>query len=272
VATVWGVVLATGALVAVEIPPGQLYGGWTMQIEGMDRYMGRILAARIGSVEIAAAGPLADSSGAHSALRAREPLAVTWLVGTAPARLAPLVILIGPDEKEVALIAARESDLVVRYWRHAARFLLEQPELTFPDALAGLAPGSRAALVATRSATGVAVEIEGQAPARIGLGPGRGWALLAPDRWVAPALRPALDALWLAILLVPVGLWLPRGGRGLGLAALALAALWLVPARVGLEPAAFADWIGALAGLAGGRGWALLARRAAMLRAPQAAR
>jgi hypothetical protein len=256
-------VLIAGQLFSTPAPEGAYYGGWTPEFEGMDRYRGRVLSARIGEQEIAEGGPVDDPAALRRALLDDEPLRVRWEAGPAPLRLAPLVVVIGPGHEEMALLAVRGPDLVLRRWRRSARFLLEQPELTWPRALADVAPGATVALSATPEGSGVAFERSGELARRVGLGPGRGWALLAPDRWVPAERRVWLDALWQMLLLFPLGLWSPRDWRALPLAALAVAALWLVPGGLGLRAAAAAEWSGAGAGVLLGQLAAWLARRRA---------
>jgi hypothetical protein len=177
---------------------------------------------------------------------------VRWGGAAPPRGLAPLVVVIGPQSEEIVLIATRGADLVLRRWRRSAHWLLEQPELTWPGGLEGRDIRGLLEVSAVSAGLGAMFELGNERHAA-GLGPGRGWALIAPDRWVDPALRPALDALWLAILCFPVGLWLPQRWRGPALAAAALGCLWLAPMRLGLSETSSAEWAGALAGLIAGR-------------------
>jgi len=256
VATPWIAVVATGLLFTDEIPRGLYYGGWNAEFGGMDTYPGPVLEARVGPIEIARAGPVSESAALHRALHEGEPLRVRWQVAEAPPRLSPLVVVIGPSSEELVLVATRKADLVLRRWRLAADFRLEQPELTWPDMGSALVRGAVAELIATPRGAGVVVQLEGGPRRVIGLGPGRGWALFAPDRWIAPWLRSGLDAFWLALLLLPLGLWLPQSwGLRVSLAAMALAALWVAPGPLGLAPSVLVDWAGGGVGLLVGLGF-----------------
>jgi VanZ family protein len=268
----WAVAFITGLAFLPSVPAGLYYGGWNPEFGGMAVYPGPVLDARIGEKLVAPAGPIADSAALRRGLLAGEPIRVRWRIAESPARLAPLVIVIGPASEELALVATHGMDLVLRRWRRAADFRLEQPELTWPGALARLRPGRSADLVATPSASGVRAALDGGEPEAIDLGIGRGWALVAPDRWLDPAWHPALDALWLMSLLFPAGLWLPRGWTGLAWAVPALACLWIVPVRVGLAPTTAVEVCGALAGLILGGGIAALAARSATVVPPSTAR
>jgi hypothetical protein len=256
----WLVLPATSWLLSPEVPIGQSFGGWNPEFEGMHHYPGPVLEARIGELEIARAGPIDDPAGLRRALLEGEPIRLRWQVAESPPGLSPLVIVIGPASEELALVAARRSDLVIRRWRRSARLLLEQPELTWPGVLAGLEPGRIAGLLVRSTASGVSIELDAGVPRHLGLGPGRGWALLAPDSWIDPRRRPLVDALWLAILLLPLGLWLGPGWTGLGAAGAALACLWLLPGPLGLETTTPGEWSGAIAGLLVGRGIAATVR------------
>jgi VanZ family protein len=257
----WSAIAVSGYLCSVWLPEGQSYGGWNQEFEGMGVYPGEVLDARIGEEPIARGGPAANAPALRRALLANAPVVVRWKRAPAPARLAPLVVLIGPESEEILLVAVRRSDLVLREWRQSARLLLEQPSLTWPDALEKSRPGEVAELVVHPSRSGAGLSLDGADLGHAGLGPGRAWAVLAPDTWVTPRLRPALDAVWLAILLFPAGLWLPAGRSGLVFAAAALAGVACVPGPVGLDPATAVEWAGALGGLLAGWRAAALARR-----------
>jgi hypothetical protein len=110
-------------------------------------------------------------------------------------------------------------------------------------------------------------ELGGGGAARVWLGAGRGWALLAPDHWVAPGSRIWLDALWMGIVFCPLGVWLPRPLRAVPLVGLALAGLGLAAAQLGLAPAGAAEYGGALAGVALAAAFARGVRRSSPLSA-----
>jgi hypothetical protein len=250
---VWVVPALTGYLFAPDLPAGQYYGGWTPQVGDLAIYPGRVLEARIGGVDIPVGGPAPDSASLRRALVAREPILLRWQMGAPPARLAPLVLIGGPDSEEVALIGVRRSDVLMRSWRRSARLLLEQPEWIWPGALANLHLGEIASLRVTPVRGGALLSLDGRSERRARSGPGHGWALLGRDRWVPIALRPWFDALWLAVLCFPLGLWLPSGGWGAAIAAASLAGLALVPPAFGLASASLSDGIAALLGAIAGR-------------------
>ena len=91
---------------------------------------------------------------------------------------------------------------------------------------------------------------------RCGLGytMGTGWALLLGSQPVSLWLQSALNAVWLAALFFPTGLWARFGWAFAAAAALSLADLLILPAPIGLLPTPGVELLGALAGFLAG--WA----------------
>jgi hypothetical protein len=218
----------------------------------MDVYGGRVLEAAVGAIPIPVGGPAPDSRALREALEAGDPLRMRWQVGDAPSQLAPIVMVIGP-RSEALLVAARGEDLVVRRWRRAADLGIEQPELTWRGALAGLTPGEFAGLRLTPTATGARLALDGRGERSLELGASRSWALFSPDRWLLPDLRPWLDALWIGALLVPLGLWMPIDLMGAAILSVTVLGLEVLPAWAGLAAPTLADRLAAIGGLVLGR-------------------
>jgi hypothetical protein len=87
----------------------------------------------------------------------------------------------------------------------------------------------------------------------LGFDPGRGWSLIEYPVWLPGWLLHGLDAAWLAILSVPIGLWTARP-RDLAIASVIMAlALLPMPGWVGLQHATIVELFAAGGGVLLGR-------------------
>jgi hypothetical protein len=79
-----------------------------------------------------------------------------------------------------------------------------------------------------------------------------------PDA-IGRRLGREIDALWIALLFIPIGFWITRRTL-LPVAAISVALMWLLPAIAGIVPTRPMEWLGAVTGLVGGMGLRTLAR------------
>lgn len=277
--------LLTGWLLTPSPTDGRNWVQWTPALGHYETYRGRVLAARLGELSLSPGRMETDrSEAARRAIRSGRPLAATVRTGPPPPGLASVVSLYDGEQRENVLLGLDGPDLVLRVRYRAADLDLSRPDLRLRGALAGVAPGDTVRLAGWRpladaAAAGPRSRGGADGPRRVadadgerretwclaagerrgcGLGfpPGRGWSLLEHPEGLAPAALRGLDAAWIALLFLPLGLWgvrRPPSAAGLALAAgglLAAPALTplVAPGAVEAAGAAVGLGIGLLAG------------------------
>ena len=113
-----------------------------------------------------------------------------------------------------------------------------------------------------RQGRGYCLQVNGLRHCGLGFTVGSGWTLLLYTAKGPVWLRNVMDAVWLALLVFPVGFWAPRGLRFVMLGAGVLLAIGYLPPLIGLVGTSTTELLAALLGLAAGN----LAHR--MLNAP----
>jgi hypothetical protein len=203
-------VAATGALLAPRVPPGQCVVRWT-PVRNHTVYLGRVMDAALGSAPLRPSLAMACAT----VLRGMEeggPLRVRLVAGP-PGTFAPLLRVVAQPGREVLLLAASGEDLWVGWRSGATALRLDRPMLRLSGALRGRTPGATVLLGLHGGGGQVSLRVNGAATATAELPAGRGWSLLFFSAAFPPAAERALDALWLAALALPLGLWLRVGRR-----------------------------------------------------------
>ena len=185
-----------------------------------------------------------------------------------PARTAPLAALVDAQGSRAVILAVDQSDLSLRYHMPAVRLSLQQPDLRWHDALAGVRPGDTFTASTGHDPGNVCLALNTDWRCGLGYTIGDGWKLIFyPEGW--PSWRLAvINALWVAGCVIGVGFWAGRtaggeksggekdGGEGRRRAAIAKVAVGLsllglivVPALTELKATSVWEWIGALGGI-----------------------
>jgi hypothetical protein len=179
------------------------------------------------------------------------------VAGPPPSALAPLIGVSDSEERLLVLASIYGADLSYRLETRGSGLGLEPLRIPLRGALARIEPGEPFALEMRRDGSRLCVSAHAprgedrhcQTPWSLA----GGWRAFAPFALGARASR-AMDALWVALLLVPVGLWARRGFLSALAAALLVAAALAVPTLLGLAPLGLPGLAGAAAGLSLGRG------------------
>lgn len=252
------VIGATAWFVHPVLPLRPLFGQWTARFENSAWYTGEVLDARIGNYLLPSR--LLDwPVGVRRELLGGTPVEVAFRAGVAPDRRAPVFGIWDDHPSQLLLIGAEHRDLVLALRQRAHSFRLSEPVTRIREALSGIRQGDTVSLAARFTPDGTCLAINGAQRCGLGLTPGRGWALLAsPVRGPRDVL---LDAAWVGVLFIGVGLW-NRGLRLLLAGSVGAVALLAIPAASWLVPAAPLEWVGAAAGLVVG----MAVRRAAARR------
>jgi len=187
-----------------------------------------------------------------------------------PGLTSPLLALVDKDVKKVILLSVDGSDLTLRYYMPALRWTLEQPDLRLRNALHDVAPRDTFTAATWHDSSNVCLRLNTTQRCHLGYTIGDGWKLIYYPEGRPDWMLELLNTLWMAGTVIGVGFWTRAakttgGGENNGGAsprgvavALVLAGLLMVPLTTGLKPTPLNEWIGTLAGLAGGY---LVARR-----------
>jgi VanZ family protein len=249
-------ILAPAALVTPTVPGGQLYGNWTPAIATSEPYAGRVLLAEIDELPLPSRA-LETSGAVRERLERDYTLTLVFEAADPTPGPAPVFRLLDDRAVEAVNISAVGADLHVWVRFRADDLYLDRPNFRFTGALADAVPGDSLTLFLECDSRGmVRAHLEGERlgdrSIKLGIPPGRGWALLFhPSRlpeWVARVF----DLAWIALLFLPVGWWGGRSPRGLAMGALPLATLALIPVVTLLLPTPALHYLAGLVGLLGG--------------------
>jgi hypothetical protein len=236
------------------------YGMWTPLLGQFEWYRGRVLDARLNTAPLPAR-PLQDPGPLRAFARGHGALAVRLAAGPPTTALAPLVAVFDGDKREILVLGADRSDVVLRYRRRAASWGLDEPDLRFEGAALSWKPGDTLSITVTRTPAGACLTTAGP-PVCVDATSGRGWSLvLYPERF-PEWLRSALDVLWLAGLALLAG-WCAGAPAAGGLVGLTMLATLVAAPWVGGFATPPGQIAGAVAGLVTGLWLRSLARRRA---------
>ena len=179
-----------------------------------------------------------------------------------PSRSAPMVALLGASDVPVLILSVDGHDLALRYHMPAVDLTLEQPDLRWRGALAGMTPSDTFTAGTSSDGANICLGLNGEKRCGLGYTIGDGWKLIFyPDRWPSWALA-FINACWVAGCVIGVGWWAARtseaveGGQGRSKAVIAriavaivIVGLIMVPWFTGLKGTTLVEWIGGLLGI-----------------------
>lgn len=264
-----GAVALTGYLLAPSLPDSLYFGQGTARLAHLQPYLGSVSDARAGGERLAHFGPAADHSAWSARVRSElvsdAPIAIRGVAGPLPPALAPIVSVHDQWEREILLVGAAGGDLVFRRRTRAADARLDVPDLRAVDALRGVPAGAPLEVVVSRGDRGHCIAVNARRECGLGFTAGSGWGFLLYVDSLPAWMKALANAGWLALLALPLGVWLRRRPESLAALAVAAAALAILPVHAGLLPTPPLQWLGAAAGISAG----LVLRR---LLSPRAAR
>lgn len=253
---VLGTIAFTGYLLQPSFPQSTYYGQWTPRFGHMEWYRGKILDARIGSRFIRSWN-LEHSDSVRSDLLRGAPIEILALAGPSVSDLASLFSIADEYQRRILLIGPDRDDLVYQFRTRAADFRLDQPELIVSGAM-DVTAGDTLNIKIWSGLKEYCVSVNHNETCGLGFTAGTGWHLLGHITHLPPAIKTILNAVWISMLLVPLGYWVRlTTTSGAGLVVL-VSTLLLMPDWTGLLPTPMHEWMAALLGLAAG----LLLRRA----------
>jgi hypothetical protein len=248
---------AAGALVAApwlaqptpRTPP--YFGHLVPDLPHFSPYAGRVDGASIDG-HVVPHGRVPGSAVLEARLAGDFALSFHLRTAAPPTGLAALVMLTDAGSHEILLVGVDGDDLVVHQRTRARELGLEKARLRADHALRGVEPGTSLEIGLTRRGDDFALAVDGTPVAHFALTLGGGWRWLAPGWRLPAALRRGLDALWMGLLWMAVGVFHGAAPRGRVLALGLLAIAVGIPAVSLLGPSPAAEWLGAALGLVAG--------------------
>lgn len=230
----YGVIAMAALFFQPWLPNTTWYGQWTPRLGQFTAYEGSVQEAFVGGMPLPS-HRLQQRERYESALLHGAPLLVRFVAGPPPTGIAPIVSVFDAEQREVLLVAADGSDLVLRIRRVAAAALLDSPTERVPALLEGLEEGS-AALLQVRHADGEWCTRRDTSGERCVDDPrlGEAWTLLFNASGLDRSVMRGASLLFLGLLSLPLGL-LSRSAPGAVAHALGMAlVLALLPRLTGL--------------------------------------
>lgn len=272
-------------LTAWEFVPSLTQSAYWAQIAAdlghFERFSGHVLMATIADVPITN-GRMKNNELVGRLFKGDARVAASVIPGAPTRAVAPIVSVFDGEQREIMLLGQEGEDLVFRLRTHATDARFRTPTISlfgvFPPIGHGAVEGGRDTLLVSgwRKGWRLTVSASSRKASRSRsamLLPSYGWALVLPFEHTWTAMSGRFTAAWMALLLFPAGYW---GARGLssapgvpeageapvaglrvmtlvGFALLVLVAgLVGLPLILGLTPAGWWQWGGALAGIASG--------------------
>ena len=180
-------------------------------------------------------------------------------ISAGPAAGFEAIFLISDErDEELVLLALDGEDLVYRYRSRARVLGLEPAVLRAHAAWRGAGPTSPVAFEVSRAGVSLCLARDASVACGLGFDAGSGWTLLLPVLKFSSSVTSLLDALWLAGLALPLGLWYRAGAVSRLVLVVTALPLAILPACGLLLPTPLSLWLSAAAGWLAGR---LLATR-----------
>ncbi len=236
-----------------NFPRSQYFGQWAPDRGQESVFAGQILSATAGGQAAPGGGPLDSSVAVRDRLLVTGGRLTTRMVTSrATKSAAPIVAIFDDERRMIAELAQVGESVTFDLRQNADAVRLRKP-------MARLETG-------VLLDSGATVEIEGKyehgemmisATGAYGavrhvsqLTPALGWTLLMPFSPALGASASLISALWLSLLLLPLGYWQGRArSGGLWLAVALVGGLTLLPLALSTGMAGVGDWAGALAGV-----------------------
>ena len=207
-------------------------------------YPAFVAAPRVGEIALPAGASVTDT--AWTLLRGGVPLRVE--VGPAPpVRGLRHILSLSAGSEDALFLAAAGEDLLLRYRTRAAVLWLDQPTIRLPGALADAAAGRSLEVSVTAGRSGYCLAAGGRDSCSL-VTAASGWMLISGAVYPSPWVRDVLGRAWLALLVIPLGLWTRRTPRSLLLLSAATIVVATAPSALPLAPLGVGD---AAAGAAG---------------------
>jgi len=159
------------------------------------------------------------------------------------------VSILDGSGREIIVLGADLTDLVIRVRYRANELGLDRPDLRLPRAFAAVLPGDTIRVRVQQTRDGYSLLMDGHAYTPLRHTPGEGWALLFHPEHTAPWIESAFGLSWVAGPLILAGWWAPSLGWAAGALSLALAGMAFGAHAAPLTHMTAAEVLAALGGI-----------------------
>jgi hypothetical protein len=257
--SVWiGIQSGSALLLQPWVPTAPLRAAWARIRPGHPPFDGQVKSAWVSGAAVLHDSVPADRELRHRLNRRDIRLTLDLVSGKNPLDWSPLFELRAPQGSVLAVDGAGR-DLAFQAPARSFDLRLRRPTLRLSGALPREA--GRSFQVAAGEQGGVlwaTWEVQNvRHRSSQALSPSLGWSLVIPfDYGYGPGVH-LLTGLWVAGLLLPLGYWSGRSGRGgvgiaAALGALLATSLGLIPLLAGYPPVHWSEWLAGAAGLSAG--------------------
>lgn len=240
-------VAATGALFQPVDSPRPLTVDSNRGQGAYAAYPGRVLETKVND-RVLAGGQV--SAAAMQGLLSGDTFTVSF-EAAAPEWSLRRIAAITDGARDVLLLGAENTDVLVQYRARSSSYLLDEPTLRLENALS---PGNGLDTVEVslwRGAAGFCAS-DGNREVCARTTAASSWMFMRNVRPYSEQVKAVINCLWMAILLVPIGFFARFDAPGAAWLSLLGAGLVLLPGIVGLAPTPAIEWLAALAGMAAG--------------------
>ncbi|MBX3173925.1 MAG: VanZ family protein [Gemmatimonadaceae bacterium] len=244
------IVGGSGLLRAYDVPAADYFLMVTPRQPHLARWDGKVDAVTLNGERLTP-GPQGNQPAIREALLAGAEFEVSGVAGPTAPRLAGIVAIADDWPRQMLLIGLDGDDLVIFTRRLASTFRFAEPPTRFPGALRGLAPGDSFDIRVSGPADSVCAWVGGVGRCAGAAAAGSYWQLIRPLDDATVATRRTLDAVGVALLLIPLGLLLPalRRRQRVAVVLAASGAFAISALASGLDLPRAAEWGGLLTGL-----------------------
>jgi hypothetical protein len=261
-------IMVTSAMLLVPaVPPGPTYVQWAPATRTTALFNGRLISAELNGVTLRPT-QLLQAAWSPDLMKKRFVLRANLIAPASSTSRRAMVLRVSDPLAESLMLAHVGENLVLRSHTLASRFRLRSPVIVLRDAFRageGRRTSGIVMLEAVSNPRAIALRTSQENAANevtVRRTVGMGWVLIAPRDFSLTESWWVAHAVWLGILVFPVGYFARRSGtseRGLAQSAWVPAAFVLVgivaaTAIVGLSPPAPGEAFGLMAGTAAGWG------------------
>jgi len=187
--------LAPLVLLVPSTTPHDLYGQWTPRFGRVAAYSGRVLDAAVGGLHVHS-WKVDEKEILDSAIVARAPIHLQLNAGPEPRSFAPVFQIMDGRQQGVIELGALGPDLLLR-GRNPARILkLDQPDVRWPGAMEGVAPGDTVTIVIDRGRDSVCMSVDDRERCNLAPSLADGWGFVlyleGPPLW----FRQMMSVFW----------------------------------------------------------------------------
>ena len=181
-----------------------LYGQWTPAFTAAEKYQGMILSASVGGLSVRT-GIVSRRAPLDTAIVGRYPVELLLEVGPPPPGFAPVFQVVDGLQASIVTLGAWGEDLILSGHNPSRVLRFGQPDVRWPNAMRGVAPGDTVTVVIERARGSVCMAINERTACALAPSLGDGWGHLAYlagwPRW----LRGLMSMAWCVGLGLLVG-------------------------------------------------------------------